>query len=117
MFLDQRENHQRIAALAKGKQVLDLYSYSGGFALHAAKAGASKVLAVDSSAQAISQAKENAALNALDNIEFVEADARDYLSKAQDYQLVILDSTQIGSIPATSGTSKKILSLFASRII
>jgi 23S rRNA (cytosine1962-C5)-methyltransferase len=95
LFLDQRENHQRIAALAKGKRVLDLYSYTGGFALHAAKAGASKVTAVDSSAQAISQAKQNAALNKVDNIEFIEADARDYLAQAGDYDLIILDPPKL----------------------
>ncbi|MBA2656286.1 MAG: class I SAM-dependent rRNA methyltransferase [Tatlockia sp.] len=95
LFIDQRENHQRIAALAKGKRVLDLYSYSGGFALHAAKAGATQVTAVDSSAQAISQAKHNALLNDLDNIEFIEADARDYLAKAGDYDLIILDPPKL----------------------
>jgi 23S rRNA (cytosine1962-C5)-methyltransferase len=95
LFLDQRENHQRIAALAKGKRVLDLYSYTGGFALHAAKAGASKITAVDSSAQAIAQAKENAQLNQLNNIEFIEADARDYLTQAGDYDLVILDPPKL----------------------
>ncbi|HHF7344196.1 TPA: class I SAM-dependent rRNA methyltransferase [Legionella feeleii] len=95
LFLDQRENHQRIAALAKGKKVLDLYSYTGGFALHAAKAGASKVTAVDSSAQAILQAKQNAILNNLDTIEFIEADARDYLTHASDYDLVILDPPKL----------------------
>ncbi|KTC93106.1 MULTISPECIES: class I SAM-dependent rRNA methyltransferase [Legionella] len=95
LFLDQRENHQRIAALAKGKRVLDLYSYTGGFALHAAKAGASKITAVDSSAHAIAQAKENAQLNQLKNIEFIEADARDYLTQAGDYDLVILDPPKL----------------------
>lgn len=95
LFLDQRENHQRIATLAAGKRVLDLYTYTGGFALHAAKAGAAKVTAVDSSAQAINLAKRNALLNNLDSIEFVEADARDYLAKAGDYDLVILDPPKL----------------------
>ncbi|MBA2710430.1 MAG: class I SAM-dependent rRNA methyltransferase [Tatlockia sp.] len=95
LFLDQRENHQRIAALAKGKRVLDLYSYTGGFALHAAKAGASKVTAVDSSQNAISQAQQNAVLNGLDNIEFIEADARDYLERAGEYDLIILDPPKL----------------------
>jgi len=95
LFLDQRENHQRIAALARGKRVLDLYTYTGGFALHAALAGAVSVTAVDSSAQAIEQAKRNAALNGVDSIEFVEADARDYLSRAGDYDLVILDPPKL----------------------
>ena len=95
LFLDQRENHQRIAGLAKGKRVLDLYTYTGGFALHAAKAGALAVTAVDSSAQAIDLAKKNAILNGLNAIEFIEADARDYLVKAGDYDLVVLDPPKL----------------------
>lgn len=96
LFLDQRENHQRIAQLAKGKRVLDLYSYTGGFALHAAMAGASKVTAVDSSSQAIEQARQNAVINGLgEAIEFVEADARDYLVQAGDYDLIILDPPKL----------------------
>ncbi|RAP36335.1 SAM-dependent methyltransferase [Legionella quinlivanii] len=95
LFLDQRENHQRVAALAKGKRVLDLYTYTGGFALHAAKAGASKVTAIDSSEQAIHQASRNAALNQLDSIEFIEDDARNYLGKAGDYDIVVLDPPKL----------------------
>lgn len=96
LFIDQRENHQRIAALAKGKRVLDLYTYTGGFALHAAKAGATNVVAVDSSAQAIEQAKHNASINQLDdNIEFIEADARNYLIHANEFDLVILDPPKL----------------------
>jgi len=95
LFLDQRENHQRIAPLARGKRVLDLYTYTGGFALHAAKAGASVVTAVDSSAQAIALAKRNAHLNDVDFIDFVEADARDYLGKAAEYDLIVLDPPKL----------------------
>lgn len=95
LFLDQRENHQRIAQLAQGKSVLDLYTYTGGFALHAAKAGASDVTAIDSSAQAIQLAKRNAQLNQIECIEFIEADARKYLDKAGDYDLIILDPPKL----------------------
>ncbi len=95
LFIDQRENHQRIAQLAKGKRVLDLYSYTGGFALHAAKAGATSVTAVDSSAQAIAQGRKNAELNGLTNIEFIEADARDYLAQAGNYDVVTLDPPKL----------------------
>ncbi|MDP1603885.1 MAG: class I SAM-dependent rRNA methyltransferase [Legionella sp.] len=95
LFLDQRENHQRIAQLAKGKRVLDLYTYTGGFALHAAKAGALSVTAVDSSALAIEQARHNALMNGIETIEFIEADARDYLVNAGDYDLVILDPPKL----------------------
>jgi 23S rRNA (cytosine1962-C5)-methyltransferase len=95
LFIDQRENHQRLAALVKDKRVLDLYTYTGGFALHAAKAGARCVTAVDSSAQAIVLAKQNAALNACESIDFIEADARDYLVKAGDYDVIILDPPKL----------------------
>lgn len=95
LFIDQRENHQRIAQLASGKSVLDLYSYTGGFALHAAKAGALKVTAVDSSAQAIALGQKNAELNGVTTIEFIEADARDYLAKAGDYDIVVLDPPKL----------------------
>lgn len=95
LFLDQRENHQRIAAIASGKKVLDLYTYTGGFALHAAKAGASKVTAVDSSAQAIIQGRQNAHLNNLPDIQFIEADARDFLVQAGEYDIVVLDPPKL----------------------
>lgn len=95
LFLDQRENHQRIAALSKNKKVLDLYTYTGGFALHAAKAGALKVRAVDSSAQAIAQAQKNAQLNQLSQIEFIEGDARTYLQEAAEYDVLILDPPKL----------------------
>jgi len=95
LFLDQRENHKRIADLSEGKRVLDLYTYTGGFALHAAKAGATHVTAVDSSIHAIEQAKNNAQLNGLTNIEFIEADARDYLVHASNYDIVVLDPPKL----------------------
>src|SRR3990167_8123068 len=82
LYLDQRENHDRIALLARGKRVLDLYTYTGGFALHAAKAGATRVTAVDSSKLAIEMAEVNAALNTLHNIDFIVSDSRNYLNKA-----------------------------------
>ena len=95
LFLDQRENHQRIGALAKGMRVLDLYTYTGGFALHAALGGASQVTAVDSSHHAILAARHNAELNGTDVIDFIEADARDYLNKAGDSDMVILDPPKL----------------------
>lgn len=95
LFLDQRENHHRLAHLAKDKNVLDLYTYTGGFALHAAKAGAAKVTAVDSSSPAIELAKMNAQLNELHNIEFIQADARDFIKQAGEYDIVVLDPPKL----------------------
>ena len=87
LFIDQRENHQRIGNLAAGKRVLDLYTYTGGFALHAAMGGAQQITAIDKSAQAIEQAKINAQINGFNNIEFIAADSRDYLTKAGEYDI------------------------------
>ncbi len=62
-YYDQRDNRAFIAALAKGKSVLDAYSYSGGFGILAAKAGASETLCLDSSAPALALAEDSAAAN------------------------------------------------------
>ncbi len=95
LYIDQRENHERIASLASGKRVLDLYTYTGGFALHAAKAGATHVTAVDSSKIAIDLAQVNATLNKVNNIDFIVADSRHYLQQAADYDVIILDPPKL----------------------
>ncbi|MBI3299371.1 MAG: class I SAM-dependent rRNA methyltransferase [Elusimicrobia bacterium] len=75
-YFDQRDNRKAVAALAKGRNVLDLYCYSGAFALHAARAGALRVVAVDSSGPALELARESAQLNALQGkVIFEEGDA------------------------------------------
>jgi len=62
-YYDQRDNRAFIAALAKGQSVLDAYSYTGGFGLLAAKAGAKEVICLDSSEPALKLAEESAAAN------------------------------------------------------
>jgi 23S rRNA (cytosine1962-C5)-methyltransferase len=62
-FYDQRDNRAMVAALAKGARVLDVYCYSGGFAIQAARSGAREVLAVDSSEPALMLAAKAAELN------------------------------------------------------
>ena len=76
-FLDQRENRVIIGERARGR-ALDCFSYHGSFALHLARR-AHDVIAIDVSGDALARARENAARNDLSNIEFVEADAFDYL--------------------------------------
>ncbi|MDE2292932.1 MAG: class I SAM-dependent rRNA methyltransferase, partial [Elusimicrobia bacterium] len=81
-YFDQRDNRRAAAALAKGRNVLDLYCYTGGFALHAARAGALRVVAVDSSGPALELARENARLNGLDGkVVFEEGDADGILAE------------------------------------
>ena len=92
-FLDQRENHLVAGRYASGR-VLDVFSYAGGFALHAARA-AGEVEAVDSSGPVLDAARTNAKLNGLDNISFTRARAFDLLRERSDagarYDTVILD--------------------------
>ena len=73
-FLDQRENRQLARTLAKGKRVLNLFGYTGGFGVYAAAGGATHVDDVDISAKAIDGAKRNYALNDLEAT-FIVADA------------------------------------------
>lgn len=96
-FLDQRENRQRVRTLAAGREVLDGFSYTGGFAIAALAGGARRVTAVESSAPALEVARENLAANPLDasRVEFVKADAFAHLRLLRDrgarFGLVVLD--------------------------
>ena len=72
-FLDQRENHARLARHARGRG-LDVFSYQGGFGLHLAR-GAEWVELVDASAAALAVARRNAERNDLVNVSFTTADA------------------------------------------
>ena len=96
-FLDQRDNRQRIRALAEGREVLDAFCYTGGFSLAALAGGAKHVTAVDSSAEALEVAKENLAANPLDasRIAFEKADVFAYQRLLRDrggsFGLIVLD--------------------------
>jgi len=65
MYLDQQANYEAVSRFAKGGQVLDCFSFLGGFGLHAARAGAAKVHLLDQSADAIEASKRNATANSL----------------------------------------------------
>lgn len=92
-YLDQRENRLRAGTLLQGK-VLDAFCYQGLFALHAARRSA-RVIAVDSSQEAIELAKENARLNSIPNIEFIKENVFDFLKdqteKGARFDGIILD--------------------------
>ncbi|HEX7159779.1 MAG TPA: class I SAM-dependent rRNA methyltransferase, partial [Trebonia sp.] len=95
-FLDQRDNRLLAGRLARGARVLDAFCYTGGFACQMAAGGAGEVTAVDTSADALGLARENARLNGCDDrITFVEANAFDFLRSAADagerYDLIVLD--------------------------
>ncbi|HIV20765.1 MAG TPA: class I SAM-dependent rRNA methyltransferase [Candidatus Scatomorpha stercorigallinarum] len=95
-FLDQKYNRLAVARLAAGRRVLDCFTHTGSFALNCARAGAEHVTAVDASESAVALARQNAALNGLeDKMDFLAADVFDLLPKLTeeraDYGLVILD--------------------------
>jgi 23S rRNA (cytosine1962-C5)-methyltransferase len=62
-FLDHRANRKRVGEFARGKTVLDVFAYAGGFSVHALAGGASEVTSVDVSRQALELAQRNAHLN------------------------------------------------------
>lgn len=62
-FLDHRENRKKVGAFAQNKTVLDVFSYAGGFSVHALAGGAKSVTSIDISKQALEMAKQNASLN------------------------------------------------------
>jgi 23S rRNA (cytosine1962-C5)-methyltransferase len=94
-YLDQRQNRQAVASLARNRRVLDGFCYTGGFGLHAARAGAREVLGIDVSETAIALARENAVLNACANVAYKSADVFDFLEElvgsSARFDMVILD--------------------------
>jgi len=80
LYLDQQVNYAAVAALCRGAQVLDCFTFLGGFAIHAAKAGAASVLGVDQSAEAVAAAQRNATANGVgDRCSFETANVFDWL--------------------------------------
>jgi 23S rRNA (cytosine1962-C5)-methyltransferase len=101
MYLDQQANYQAVSEFAKGGNVLDCFSFLGGFGLHAARAGAAKVQLLDQSADAIAASQRNAKTNKLENCSFETINVFDWLKTATAvaphekviprYDLIILD--------------------------
>jgi 23S rRNA (cytosine1962-C5)-methyltransferase len=94
-YLDQRENRVKVRALARGRDVLDGFCYTGGFALNATAGGAKSVFALDSSAEALALAKANEQLNGLAGVNWVGGDVFEMLRHLRDgrrqFDLIVLD--------------------------
>ncbi|MBN2636517.1 MAG: class I SAM-dependent rRNA methyltransferase, partial [Prolixibacteraceae bacterium] len=93
-FIDQRENRKLVQQYAEGRDVLNMFCYTGGFSFYAMKGGAKSVHSVDSSAKAIDLTKENVALNFGNDErhEAIVADGFEYLKDIKDkYDFIILD--------------------------
>ena len=96
-YLDQRMNRSLVAEYAKGNEVLDCFTYTGGFSVSALNAGAKRVTSVDSSGPALEMVRKNIELNSLDStkLELVEAKVAEQLRKYRDmgkqFDMIILD--------------------------
>ncbi|MFZ1279355.1 MAG: class I SAM-dependent methyltransferase [Ignavibacteriaceae bacterium] len=96
-YLDQRENRKLVESLTNQKEVLNCFSYSGGFSAYTIKGGAIKVTNIDSSAEALSLAEKNLSLNQIDSSKYenVADDVFKYLRKLRDankqFDIIILD--------------------------
>ena len=111
-YFDQRDNRFFVERLTQGKTVLDAFCNSGGFGLHAAKAGAAKVTFVDSSAHEIESARENFVLNDFDTeTEFIEEDVFNYLEKlaasGTKFDVVMIDPPAFAKSRKNIPTAKK----------
>ncbi len=94
-YLDQRDNRRRLRELARGRDALDGFCYTGGFALNAQAGGARSVTAVESSAGALELARANAKLNDLAGADWIEGDVFQLLRRFRDqgrtFDLIVLD--------------------------
>jgi 23S rRNA (cytosine1962-C5)-methyltransferase len=95
-YLDQRENRRAAAAYLRGRRVLDMFCYTGGFSLAAARLGGAKeTLGIDGSKRAIAQARLNAELNGLPQCKFDVADGFKTLDalaeQGEKFDAVVLD--------------------------
>ncbi|MEX1143567.1 MAG: class I SAM-dependent methyltransferase [Anaerolineales bacterium] len=96
-YLDQRANRLLVRQLAKGREVLDCFAYTGGFTANSLKGGASKVSLVEESAEALNLAQNHLGINGLEEerAEFIQGDVfqvlRRFRDEARQFDMVILD--------------------------
>ncbi|MBI4204245.1 MAG: class I SAM-dependent methyltransferase [Betaproteobacteria bacterium] len=94
-YLDQRDNRQRLREIASGCEVLDCFTYTGGFAVSALAGGARSVTAVESSGAALELARANVELNGLPAAEWIGGDVfqrlRQFRDQGGEFDLIVLD--------------------------
>jgi 23S rRNA (cytosine1962-C5)-methyltransferase len=105
-YLDQRDNRARLASYAHGRSVLNAFSYTGGFAVYAACAGAARITNVDSSAEALALARVNVEANCSEtrDDEYVVGDVfkvlRQFRAEGRPFDLIVLDPPKFASSQA-----------------
>ena len=109
-YLDQRQNRLRVRELAKGRDVLDCFCYTGGFTVNALAGNARSVVAVDASVDALSLGRENVRLNGgqVESVEWREGDVFQVLRKFRDegrsFDMIVLDPPKFA--PTTAQAEK-----------
>ena len=125
-YLDQRANRARVRALARGREVLNAFCYTGGFTLAALAGGARLVLSIDSSAEALDAARANAALNGCDPAllewrgDDVFAALRALRGERRAFDLVVLDPPKFAPTAqhaARAARAYKDINLLALRLL
>ncbi len=110
-FLDQKLNRRAAARYAPGARALDCFCNLGGFAFHLARAGASQVVGVDISEDAIGRAHENCRLNGFSNVEFIVSDTfmflEEQLESGATYDLIVLDPPSFARTKKHVGSARK----------
>jgi 23S rRNA (cytosine1962-C5)-methyltransferase len=123
LFLDQRDNRRTVARYAAGGTMLNLFSYTGGFSVAAANAGATCVTSVDIAAPAMQRARDNFILNALEpkQHEFVAEDCYDYLARAmaehRTFDVVVCDPPSLARNRAQLPNALKAYTLLNARAL
>ncbi|HEY2989076.1 MAG TPA: class I SAM-dependent rRNA methyltransferase [Candidatus Binatia bacterium] len=122
-FLDQRDSRVLLSSLARDMRVLNCFAYTGGFTAYALKAGAKRVVSVESSKPALELAKQTFALNgfSVDDRDLVRGDVFAYLkNRAEEFDIVVLDPPSLahrrGDVEAAAG-GYKFLNLHALRLL
>lgn len=106
-YLDQRENRRRVAAYAAGRDAVNAFGYTGAFAVYLLAAGASQVVSIDTSHEALALTEENLRLNGFDpdrQGEQVQGDVfailRDWREEGRRFSLIVLDPPKFASTQA-----------------
>jgi 23S rRNA (cytosine1962-C5)-methyltransferase len=125
-YLDQRRNRLRVRKLARDKDVLDCFCYTGGFSVNALSGGAKSILSVDSSSDALALCRENMSLNQLpaDRHTTLEGDVFHLLRKFRDegrsFDMIILDPPKFAPTAAhaeKAARAYKDINLFAFKLL
>lgn len=111
-FLDHRENRRRVGELSNDKTVLDVFSYAGGFSVHALANGAKEVTSLDISKQALDIARENGKLNDFSGMhKTISGDAfkemKALIEKGKTYDVVIIDPPSFAKQQSDIDLAKK----------